>query len=183
MTNERDCEEATMSSKSGWLRVSVSLVLLAVALLPACQKDTAKANKAAVTSPAELQRRAAQAKQALEGLKPQISALNTTLAELHRQYDPLPPGLPGFGETRGRFYATAEGVGMMNASVPWLSARIDSALKAGDGAELAAITQDITQKYDEARQADRITLELRHEVLPFKNKVEDFQLNGSRSCE
>jgi hypothetical protein len=159
------------------------LALLVAGSLLSCRKETAgKANKPAVTNPAELQRSAARAKLALEGLKPQLSALNTTLAELHQLYDPLPPGLPGFGETRGKFYATAEGLGMMNASLPWLSDRIDAAVKSGDGEALTAIASDINHKYDEVRQVDRITLELRHEVLPFKNKVEDFQL-GKSSCE
>src|SRR6186713_931046 len=121
-------------------KVSFLLALLVAGSLLGCRKETAtKAHKPAVTNPAELQRSAAQAKQALEGLKPQLSALNTTLAELHQQYDPLPAGLPGFGETRGKFYATAEGLGMMNASLPWLSERIDAAVKSGDGEALAAI--------------------------------------------
>lgn len=171
-------------SRSRWRVAPSSFLLLAAASLAACHKDkAAKPNKAAVTDPAQLQRSAAQAKQALEGLKPQLSALNATVAELHQQYDPLPPGLPGFGETRGKFYATAEGLGMMNASLPWLSGRIDAAVKSGDGAELAAVAKDITLKYDEVRQVDRITLELRQEVRPFKNKVEDFQLSGKSSCE
>lgn len=159
------------------------LVLLAAASPLACRKHApSKPNKPVATNPAELQRGAAEARQGLEDLKPKLSALNSTLKELHQLYDPLPPGLPGFGETRGKFYAVAEGVGTMNASVPWLASRIDAAVASGNGAELGAIRNDITQKVDEIREVDRITLELRHEVLPFKNKAEDF-LFGKSSCE
>lgn len=173
-----------MLLKSRW-PLAPLLLLLAAGSLAACHKDApAKAKQAArKTNPAELKRTADAAKQSLEGLKPLLGALNATLVELHRQYDPLPPGLPGFGETRGKFYATAEGLGMMNASLPWLASRIDSAVKSGDGAELDAIAKDITQKYDEVRHVDRITLELREEVRPFKDKVEDSLANGKSSCE
>lgn len=172
-----------MSRKAHWRVAPLSLALLTLVSLQACHKETkAPPKRTVVSDPVELQRSAAQARQALEGLKPQLSALNATLAELHQQYDPLPPGLPGFGETRGKFYATAEGVGMMNASLPWLASRIDAAVKSGDSAALAAVASDITQRYDEVRQVDRVTLELRHEVLPFKNKIED-RLLGKSSCE
>jgi len=172
-----------MLLKSRWLLVS--LLPLAAGSLAACHKDApAKANQVVIkTNPEELARKAEAAKQSLEGLKPQLSALNATLAELHREFDPLPPGLPGFGETRGKFYTTAEGLGTMNASLSWLSGRIDSAVKSGNGAELDAISKDITQKYDEVRHVDRITLELREEVRPFKTKVEDSLVSGKSSCE
>lgn len=172
-----------MFCNSRWRLTPLWLLLLTALVLAGCRKHTpSKPSKPAATNPAELQLGAARARQALEGLKPQLSTLNTTLKELHQLYDPLPPGLPGFGETRGKFYATAEGVGMMNASVPWLASRIDAAVASGNGAELAAITNDISQKVAEIHEVDRITLELRHEVLPFKNKVEDF-LVGKSSCE
>lgn len=163
--------------------IPLALLLLASASPLACRgESTSKARKAVATNPAELERSAAGARRALNELKPRLGALNAALAELHRQYDPLPPGLPGFGETRAKFYATAEGIGMMNASMPWLASRIDSAMKSGDGAELTAIARDISQKQDEMRQAERINLELAHEVLPFEHQVEDFVL-GKSTCE
>lgn len=168
------------------LRSRIALLLLLTSGgLVACHKDQAqKANKVAIVkNPAELKRDAEAAQQALAGLKPLIEGLNGRISALHQQFDPLPPGLPGFGETRGRFYGTAEGVGRMNAKVPWLSGRIDAALKAGDSAELNQVSKDIAHGYEEVRQVERIASDLGREVEPFKHVVEEALITGKASCE
>jgi hypothetical protein len=163
---------------------SVLLLAFAVSALVACHKDQPRKAKAVVVkNAAELERDAHAARQALAGLKPLVEALNGKLAALRQQFDPLPPGLPGFGETRARFYATAEGIGRMNAKLPWLSGRIDAALKAGDRAELGEITKDIAHSYDEVQNVERIATELGRDVEPFKRVVEDAWVAGKSSCE
>jgi len=159
--------------------------MLGISSLVGCRKDKAPTvNKVAeVKNPAQLQRDAQSARQALVGLEPQIEALNGKITALRQQFDPLPPGLPGFGETRGRFYATAEGVGRMNAKVPWLSARIDAALKAGDSVQLAEIAKDIAHSYEEVRHVEQIAGDLGREVEPFKHVVEEALVTGKAACE
>lgn len=169
-----------------WRWLAPLALLAASAALPACRKKPPSANKppaAQVVSPAELARKAEAARQSLEGLKPMVSALNKQFEELHQKYDTLPPALPGFGETRGKFYATAEGLGTMNAKLVWLSGRIDSALKTGDPAALAETSQDIAHTYDEMRQVDRVTAELVREMPPFLQQAEQAQADGRSSCE
>lgn len=169
-----------------WRMLTLLPLLAATAALPACRKKSPATNKppaAQVASPAELAHDAEVAKQSLQGLKPLVSALNQQFEELHQKYDTLPPALPGFGETRGKFYATAEGLGTMNAKLVWLSGRIDSALKAGDRAALAETSQDIAHTYDEVRQVDRITAELVREMPPFLQQAERSQTDGLSSCE
>jgi hypothetical protein len=166
------------------LRLLPALLLAFTASsLVACHKDQPQKAKVVVKSAAELERDAHAARQALAGLKPLVEALNGKLVALRQQFDPLPPGLPGFGETRARFYATAEGIGRMNAKLPWLSGRIDAALKAGDSAELGEITKDIAHSYDEVQHVERIATELGRDVEPFKRVVEDAWVTGKTSCE
>jgi hypothetical protein len=166
------------------LQVAPLLLLLTVGALGACRKEPPQKAKAAVIkNAAELGRDAKAAQQALAGLKPLIEALNVKLVALRGQFDPLPPGLPGFGETRARFYATAEGVGRMNAKLPWLASRIDVALKAGDGAQLGEIAEDIAHSYDEVKRVEQIVAELDRDVAPFKHVVEDALVTGKSSCE
>lgn len=167
---------------------TVGLVLLGCATSLSCHKGRSeKTNKPALSNPAELQRSADAAKQALAGIEPKLSELRAKFAALHREFDPLPPGLPGFGETRGRFYATAIGFGTLSAKLPWLSGRIDSALKSGNRAELEAIAQDTAHLRDEIAQVGRIAGELSHQVQPFKklaaDKTEEFLATGKSSCE
>jgi hypothetical protein len=164
--------------------VPVLLLAFAAGALVACHKDQPqKAKLVVVKSAAELERDAHAARQALAGLKPLVEALNGKLVALRQQFDPLPPGLPGFGETRARFYATAEGIGRMNAKLPWLSGRIDAALKARDSAELGEISKDIAHSYDEVQNVERIATELGRDVEPFKRVVEDAWVTGKTSCE
>lgn len=173
-----------MLAESRWAIARISM-LLALGLLPACHKGSA--DKASASHPAQLKRSAESAKKALAELEPPLNALRATFAALHQQFDPLPPGLPGFGETRAKFYTTAEGLGMMSTKVPWLSGRIDAAEKAGDRAALQEISRDIAHTHEEIRQVDRIALELLHEVQPFKKlaaeKADELQALGKTTCE
>jgi hypothetical protein len=165
-----------------------SIVLLALAACSRAKAD--KPNQATKTQsedPAALKRSAETAQRSLEELKPSLLALNGQLAELHQQYDPLSPALPGFAETRAKFYATDEGLGRMNAKLPWLSGRIEAAVKQGNRAELAEISSDIAHTREEIRRVEQVAKELRAEVVPFKKladkKAEELQVSGRISCE
>lgn len=136
-------------------------------MLVGCRKDKAQdTNK----TPAALN--ADSVKQSLEGLKPKLSALNTRFAALHKQFDPLPPNLPGFGEVRAKFYNTDIGMGIMGPKLTWLSERLDSALKSGNREELQKVSKDIAKTHDELAQIDRTAMEVLHQVLPFQRMVE-----------
>ncbi|MES1186172.1 MAG: hypothetical protein ABUL60_20330 [Myxococcales bacterium] len=184
--SKRRQTSATLRNRDGRILPAL-LLLLVIAALPACHKKRATSSSQAppvkVANPAELGRNADAAKESLEGLKPLVAALNKQFEELHHKYDTLPPALPGFADTRGKFYSTAEGLGTMNAKLVWLSGRIESALKAGDGAALAETGRDITHTYDEVRQVERVTAELVQEMPPFLQQAEQAQANGLRSCE
>jgi hypothetical protein len=154
--------------------------------LVACHKKSPEkvvAKPMVKRSPEEIKRGADAARQSVEGLKAPMSDLTARFLALHKQYDPLPPALPGFFETRQKFYAAAEGLGMMTAKVPWFSGRIDEAVKAQDGAELDQISKEIAHTYDEIKVVDRVSMELLHEILPFTKKAVDAQADGKNKCE
>jgi hypothetical protein len=166
------------------------MLLLLVALVgttsfAGCHKKTPeKVVKPVVKrSPEEIKRGADAARQSVEGLKAPMNDLAARFTALHKQYDPLPPALPGFFETRQKFYGAAEGLGMLTAKIPWFSGRIDAAVKAQDGAELDQISKEVAHTYDEIKVVDRISMELLHEILPFTKKAVDAQANGKNKCE
>jgi hypothetical protein len=167
---------------TGYRSGLVPLLTLALAAtgLSACNrsKPQEKSTTAAVKkSPAELKQLADTAKEGLNGLEGPLTSLQERITELHKEFDPLPPGLIGFGETRSEFYSLSEGVGTLQAKVRWLSGRLDSATKAGDATELEQLTKDIGKTYDEVAEAARMSIALVHKVQPFKTarevKVED----------
>lgn len=146
------------------LRTMLLLLTLVVGALPSagCRKKAAEANKAQVALNGD------SAKQSLAALKPKLDALTAKFADLHKQIDPLPPDLPGFGEVRAKFYNTDIGMGVMGPKLTWLSERLDAALKSGNSDELKQVTADITRTHDELAQIDRIALEVLHQALPFQ---------------
>ena len=172
-----------------WPLISLLALALAASPLVGCRKDKPQDKGAQATvkkTPAELKQLADSAKQSLEGLTAPVAGLRTRIAELHKEFDPLPPGLPGFGETRSEFYTTAEGVGMMSQKLLWLAQRLDAAVKASDGAELEAVSKDIEKTYTEVKTADQLMIALVHKVQPFKKEhevlVEDVIKQGDK-CE
>src|SRR5262245_9559005 len=85
----------------------VMCLLLGASLFTGCHKDkTADAKKAEGSLNGDATRKS------LEGLKPKLEALNVKFAALHKQIDPLPPNLPGFGDVRTKFYNTDIGMGV-----------------------------------------------------------------------
>jgi hypothetical protein len=170
------------------LRFLPALGLALAVLTPlACRKHDGEQAKPERPSPAELERKATAARQALNGLKPLLDAQHARFSALHREFDPLPPGLPGFGDTRGAFYAADEGLGMLSSALPWLSGRIDAAVKAGDLAQLKELSSEIDDKYAQVREVERLGTELSERVQPFKRealiKLEALQALGKTTCE
>ena len=157
-----------------WPLVSMLTVAMAAGPLVGCRKDKPrdKGAQAVKKSPEQRKKLAASAKQSLEGLNAPMAELRARIAELHKEFDPLPPGLPEFGETRSEFYTTAEGVGMMNQKLIWLAQRLDAAVKAGDDVELDAVSKDIDKTYQEVKTADQMSIALIHKVQPFKKALE-----------
>ncbi len=155
--------------------VSMLTLALAAAPLVGCRKDKPQDKSAQAVkpkTPAERKQIAESAKRSLDGLNAPMAELRARIAELHKEFDPLPPGLPEFGETRSEFYTTAEGVGMMNQKLIWLQQRLDAALKASDDVELEAVSKDIDKTYQEVKTADQISIALIHKVQPFKKALE-----------
>jgi hypothetical protein len=168
------------------LRIASGLMVFAAASsFVACHKEAPQKPKPAVvkTNPAELKQLADSARQSLEGLKPQLSALNVKFKDLHDQFDALPSDLPDFGQTRGKFYSADEGLGRMNSKIPWLSSQIDAAEKAGDGAELKELSKSIANTYADVPQVEQIITELIHEVLPFKRIAAEYEARKKAMCE
>lgn len=168
------------------LRVLQGLMILATSgWLVACHKEAPPKPKPVVVkkSPAELKQLADSANQSLEELKPLLAALSAKFTALHQQFDPLPPDLPDFSETRGKFNSADEGVGRMNAKIPWLSAQLDAAVKAGDGAELEEISKSIARTRGEIPQVEQIYTELFHQVLPFTRIAAELEARKKAQCE
>lgn len=160
---------------------------LALAFSSGCRKHEAQKPKPQAANPIELKRQADTARQSLDGLKPLLAAQNAKFAALHRDFDPLPPGLPGFGETRGTFYAVDEGLGRLNTKLTLLSGRIDTAVQVGDAAELERVSQDIARTSVDIQKVERLGLELAEQVRPFQQeaaiKLERLQALGKTTCE
>jgi hypothetical protein len=164
----------------------LSLTLLSQSSLAACSKSKPE-HVAPTVDASELQRRAEDARRSLKALEPAFAPLSAKLRALHEEFDPLPPGLEGFGETRSRFYTLSIAVGAMTAKPAWLSGRIDAAVKAKDLAELSAISKEIDETHAQLRQAEERAAELSQQVQPFKNaalrRMEELQARGKTSCE
>ena len=178
--------EGELSLAASRLKQVSFWLLLGVGALGACHKKSeelpqkpavAKADPAAVKASADKNR------QSLEGLKPLFNALSDKFVALHKEFDPLPPDLPDFAETRGKFNGADEGLGRMAAKVPYLAGRIDIAQKSGDLAELQDISKDIERSYAEIPEVDKIALELVHQVQPFKRMAEEVRAHEKAVCE
>lgn len=176
-----------MFAGSRW-RIVPLVTLLAATSPVACSKQ--KGEKVVNANPAQIKQKAEAARKSLDGLETPLSELSKKFAALRQQFDKLPPDLPEFGETRGRFYAASIGQGTMTAKVPWLSSRIDSAVKSQNEAELDAISKEIAHTHEEVRQADRLASALSQEVQPFSKKLEELRqralerrAGGKLACE
>jgi septal ring factor EnvC (AmiA/AmiB activator) len=163
------------------------VTLLAAGSLVACNRNKAKAEG---TSSAEIQRKAEAARKSLDGLKAPLGALDKKFADLRQQFDKLPPDLPGYGDTRGKFYGASISEGTMSSSLAWFAGRIDSAVKSQNGAELDAVSKEIARMHEGIGRADRVASELSVEVQPFtkkweelKREGEELRAAGKNSCE
>lgn len=146
---------------------------------PPPQSDPAPVRK----SPEEIQKLADSANRSLAELEPRLASLNAKFDSLHKLFDPLPPDLPEYGETRSKFYAADEGLGRMNAKLPWLASQIESAIKASDGAQMEELSKSVTRTFDDVQQVDRLALELLHEVMPFTRMAENYAANTKGMCD
>lgn len=163
------------------------LMVLASSSLGGCHKEKAAKVTRMRADPAEMKRLADDARQSLKGLATPLSTLRARYAELQQQFDPLPPGLPSFGETRATFYSAAIGVGTLSAKAPWLAGRIEAAVQAGDRAALVEVAKDIAHTQEEIQHAERVARELSQRVGPFQKlaleRADEFRLTGKATCE
>lgn len=164
------------------------MIVAAGASLIACHKDAPKkepekpAPVVIKKSPEEIKKLSATATESLESLKPLLTGLSDKYKSLHPLFDPLPPDLPDFEPTREKFNSADEGVGRMNAKVAYLTARIDAATKAGDGAELEEIPKSIDNTRNDVSEALKVYMELIHEVMPFTRAAEEYWANKKAMC-
>jgi len=170
------------------LRISHGLMILAAGgALVACHKEAPPPPKPAVVvvkkSPAELKQLADSATESLEGLKAPLASLTEKFKALHLKFDPLPQDLPDFEPTRGKFNSADEGLGRLNAKVVWMTAKLDAAVKAGDGAELEEISKSIASTYDDLPQVNQVAMELLHEVMPFTRMADQYEANKRAMCD
>lgn len=164
------------------------LALLSTTSLTACRKEkTEPASAVVLVSPEEAKRSAEAARKSLDELQPAFAALKDELTGLHQEFDPLPPGLPGFGETRSKFYSLSIALGALSAKPAWLSGRIDAAAQSRSRVELEAIAKDITDTQAQVRQAGGALGQLRQQVKPFHDeaaiRMEALQARGKTTCE
>jgi len=160
------------------------MILVALSAVGACRSnDAEKAKLPTGASSADLQRSAASLKQALAKLEKPIADVSAKYEALRPQFDALPADLPDFGETRGEFYAATISLGTMTAKIPWLSDKIDAAVRAGDRPSLDAISKDIARTHDQIREADRIASTLVHKVVPFRKLAAELAASNAESCE
>lgn len=175
-----------MNSLVSRARILLGLMILATSSsFVACRKEAPQKPKAVVVkmSPAELKQLADSTRESLEGLKPLLAGITTKFTTLRQQFDPLPPDLPDFGPTRGKFYSADEGVGRLNAKIPWLSTQLDAAVKAGDGAELQELSKSIDNTYKDLPEVEQVYMELLHEVPTFTRIAAELEARKKAACE
>lgn len=142
-------------------------LLIGINSLAACKKQE-KAQDKSVQAAVD----AEAVKKSLEGLKPALAGVNTKFASLHKQVDVIPANVPGFADTRSKFYATDEALGVMGPKLEWLSGRLDSATKTKNNEELLQVKKDIDKTYKELAEIDGIGLQVLHEVLPYERIIQ-----------
>jgi hypothetical protein len=106
---------------------------------------------------AEAAPRADAVKRDLAGVKSQLGDLTARFTDLRKQVEAVPPNLPGFPETRAKFYATEEGRGVMDAKLTILASQLDAAVSSGKGAELLKVSKDIAETRNELGQIEQNT--------------------------
>jgi hypothetical protein len=107
----------------------------------------------------------ADVKQSLDGLNKQLDELTTKFGDLRKQIDALPPDLPGYSETRAKFYGTEEGRGVTALKLTLMAGRLDAASSAGNAADLDQLSQDVAKTYGELHEFDQLYVTLLHQVM------------------
>lgn len=141
-------------------------LLAAAGSLDGCKKEKPQEKPAEVAVDSEA------VKKSFDGLKPALAALNTKFTNLRKKVDVIPANVPGFADTRAKFFATDEALGVMGPKLDWLSGRLDSALKTKNREELAKVSKDIDKTYAELAEMDGIALQVLHEVLPYERIID-----------
>lgn len=171
------------------------VALLAVAPLTACSKRKAPSAEAKVeakahANPEVIKRKSEVARKMLDELKGPLGELSAKYAALQKEFDQLPPDLPDFGDSRGRFYSASVSFGAMSSSVGVYAERLDAAVSSQNEAELDLVTKDIAHLHEGLRQADRIATQLGADVKPFQEKLAELRQKaaearskGQLSCE
>lgn len=171
------------------LRTALGTVVMmaAASSITACHKRQPDPPAVVKKTPAEMQALSDTAKKSLDGLNPLLAERNAKFAELRPQFEALPPDLPEFGLTRGKFFGVQEALGRMNSEVPWLQGRIDTAVKSGDSTDLDDVSKAIQRAYDDMPEIDKVYLELIHELPPFQREAaqlkEQAKAQAKVSCE
>jgi uncharacterized membrane protein len=104
-------------------------------------------------------------KQSLDGLRKRLDDLTTKFADLRKQIDGLPPDLPGYSETRAKFYGTEEGRGVTDLKLTLMAGRLDAASTSGKSADLDQLSQDVAKTYGELNEFDQLYVTLLHQVM------------------
>ena len=104
-------------------------------------------------------------KRSLAALQTQLGELKTRFTGLRKQFETIPPDLPGFREARAKFYATEEARGIMDAKVTLLSNRLDAALSSGKRDDLRQVAKEIGDTYGEVGQINELYVTSLHQVM------------------
>ncbi|HVT09295.1 MAG TPA: hypothetical protein VHO67_17665 [Polyangia bacterium] len=141
-----------------------------LALVVGCHRGGAGAGTEAAPAPEAVQ-------QAFARVKKQFGDLQQRFADLGRDVEGLPADLPGYPQLRAAFYAGEEARGVTDARLTLLSDRLDAAVASGRAANLRQLGKEIEQAQGQAREIDRLYLQLLHQVLAFQRAA---QQSGSR---
>jgi hypothetical protein len=141
------------------LRVlSAFLALVAAGSFGGCHKKTTDATSGPAPDGDAVKR-------SLAALQTQLGELKARFTGLRKQIETIPPELPGFPEARGKFYATEEARGVMDAKVTLLSNRLDAALSAGKRDDLKQVAKEIGDTFGEVGQINTLYVTSLHQVM------------------
>jgi len=114
-------------------------------------------------------------KKSFDDLNGRLKALEGQFGDLRKKIETVPTDLPHYQETRGTFFATEEGRGVMDAKMSLLSTRLDAAMASKKPEELQELSKEIATTGTSVSQIEQLYVTLLHQVMALQRMAEKQQ--------